>query len=82
MALRKENREKFHYDGYCYSTLGLLEQAGLVDFQYKYVRADFLDKSFTVGLIKIYQYGKDYQIRCILIINAAHRWGLCTLMTS
>ena len=57
MALRKENREKFHYDGYCYSTLGLLEQAGLVDFLYKYVRADFLDKSFTVSLIKIYQYG-------------------------
>ena len=57
MALRKEKREKFHHDGYCYSTLGLEVQAGLVDFLYKYVRDDFLVKYFTVGLIKIYQYG-------------------------
>ena len=65
-----KKREKFHHDGYCYSTLGLVEQAGLVDFLYKYVRADFLVKSFTVGLIKIYQYG--------MIIRSDAYWYKCS----
>ena len=42
MALRKEKREKNHHEAFCYSTLGLVEQAGIVDFLNKYVRADFL----------------------------------------
>ena len=51
MALRKEKREKFHHDGYCYSTLGLVEQDGLFDFLYKYVRADFLKNLLSSGQI-------------------------------